>query len=317
MENAGRQQAGGAGLGAFDEMADGADAARGDSPANAPRVTARSRSRSKPGPVPSRSMLVSRISPAPRDLHLPHPIENIEAGGRAAAMGEHLPAAVARWLRHRPRQRRTGCRISRPLAHQPGRATAAELMLHLSAPASSRRRMSSVLRMPPPTVSGRNTRAAVRDTTSRIVSRFSWLAVMSRNVSSSAPAASYTAACSTGSPASRRSTKFTPLTTRPSLTSRAGDDDGAFNRAPVPPEGPSSVRQSPWLSDAFSYGKRALEHAALGHGSARRARVHTAAAAFVAAATASPRVCFSASSTLRATSGCRARLPGAARRGRG
>ena len=77
-------------------------------------------------------------------------------------------------------------------------------MLHLSAPASSRRRMSSIERMPPPTVSGRNTRAAVRDTTSRIVSRFSWLAVMSRKHSSSAPAASYTAACSTGSPASRK-----------------------------------------------------------------------------------------------------------------
>ena len=51
-------------------------------------------------------------------------------------------------------------------------------------------RTSSVERMPPPTVNGRNTRAAVRDTTSRIVSRFSWLAVISRKVSSSAPAAS-------------------------------------------------------------------------------------------------------------------------------
>ena len=71
-----------------------------------------------------------------------------------------------------------------------GRATAAEFMLHLSAPASSNRRMSPVERTPPPTVSGRNTRAAVRDTTSRMVSRFSWLAVMSRKVSSSAPAAS-------------------------------------------------------------------------------------------------------------------------------
>jgi hypothetical protein len=63
-------------------------------------------------------------------------------------------------------------------------------MLHLSAPASSRRRMSAVLRMPPPTVSGRKIRAAVRPTTSRMVSRFSWLAVISRKVSSSAPAAS-------------------------------------------------------------------------------------------------------------------------------
>ncbi len=111
------------------------------------------------------------------------------------------------------------CAASRTSA---GRATAAELTLHLSVPASSNRRMSSVERMPPPTVSGRNTRDAVRDTTSRIVSRFSWLAVMSRKHSSSAPAASYSAACSTGSPASRKDTKLTPLTTRPSFTSRHG-----------------------------------------------------------------------------------------------
>src|SRR5439155_18523591 len=39
---------------------------------------------------------------------------------------------------------------------------------------------------------------------------------------SSAPAASYAIAASTGSPASRRSTKLTPLTTLPSLTSRQG-----------------------------------------------------------------------------------------------
>src|SRR5438105_3782167 len=45
---------------------------------------------------------------------------------------------------------------------------------------------------------------------------------MSRKHSSSAPAASYAIAASTGSPASRKSTKLTPLTTRPSLTSRQG-----------------------------------------------------------------------------------------------
>src|SRR2546423_5455290 len=45
---------------------------------------------------------------------------------------------------------------------------------------------------------------------------------MSRKHNSSAPAASYAIAASTGSPASRRSTKLTPLTTRPSLTSRQG-----------------------------------------------------------------------------------------------
>ncbi len=50
--------------------------------------------------------------------------------------------------------------------------------------------MSSTVRTPPPTVSGMKQASAVRVTTSKIVSRFSWLAVMSRKVSSSAPAAS-------------------------------------------------------------------------------------------------------------------------------
>ena len=50
--------------------------------------------------------------------------------------------------------------------------------------------MSSTVRTPPPTVSGMKQASAVRRTTSRMMSRFSWLAVMSRKVSSSAPAAS-------------------------------------------------------------------------------------------------------------------------------
>src|SRR5688572_5376971 len=53
-------------------------------------------------------------------------------------------------------------------------------------------------------------------------SLFSWLAVISRKTSSSAPISSYRAASSTGSPASRRFTKLTPFTTRPSFTSRHG-----------------------------------------------------------------------------------------------
>jgi hypothetical protein len=51
-------------------------------------------------------------------------------------------------------------------------------------------RASSGVRTPPPTVSGMKQTAAVRATTSSIVPRFSWLAVMSRKQSSSAPAAS-------------------------------------------------------------------------------------------------------------------------------
>src|SRR5690242_21776467 len=45
---------------------------------------------------------------------------------------------------------------------------------------------------------------------------------MSRKHNSSAPAASYAIAASTGSPASLKLTKLMPLTTRPSFTSRQG-----------------------------------------------------------------------------------------------
>ena len=66
----------------------------------------------------------------------------------------HLPGAdwrasmatTTHWLPNFSR------RLARPA---PAGAMAAELMLHLSAPASSRRRISATVRMPPPTVSGR------------------------------------------------------------------------------------------------------------------------------------------------------------------
>src|SRR5580704_5182964 len=100
--------------------------------------------------------------------------------------------------------------------------TAAVLIETLSAPEASSTRMSSMVRTPPPTVSGMKQASAVRCTTSSMMPRFSWLAVMSRKVSSSAPASSKAMAAATGSPASRRLTKLTPLTTRPSFTSRQG-----------------------------------------------------------------------------------------------
>ena len=71
-----------------------------------------------------------------------------------------------------------------------GWARAAVFSDTLSAPASSMRRTSAAARMPPPTVSGINTWRATARTTSTMVSRCSWEAVMSRNVSSSAPWAS-------------------------------------------------------------------------------------------------------------------------------
>ena len=68
-----------------------------------------------------------------------------------------------------------------------GSVTAAEFTEILSAPARSSRRKSSRVRMPPPTVRGTNTWAAVRSTTSATVSRASLVAVMSRKTISSAP----------------------------------------------------------------------------------------------------------------------------------
>ena len=68
--------------------------------------------------------------------------------------------------------------------------TAAVLTEILSAPERSSRRASSTVRTPPPTETGMKQTSAVRATTSRIAPRPSWLAVMSRNISSSAPAVS-------------------------------------------------------------------------------------------------------------------------------
>ena len=103
-----------------------------------------------------------------------------------------------------------------------GSVSAAVLTLTLSAPARSSRSKSATARTPPPTVSGMNTDSAVLLTTSSIVERSELDAVISRKTSSSAPSRSYRDASSTGSPASRRSVKFTPLTTRPASTSRHG-----------------------------------------------------------------------------------------------
>jgi hypothetical protein len=71
-----------------------------------------------------------------------------------------------------------------------GRATAAELTLTLSAPASRTACASATERIPPPIVKGMKTLSAVRRARSTIVSRLSCVAVMSRKTSSSAPPAS-------------------------------------------------------------------------------------------------------------------------------
>jgi hypothetical protein len=116
---------------------------------------------------------------------------------------------------HRPNFRDTSAISS-------GVLTAAEFRLTFSAPAWMSWVASARVRMPPPTVNGMNTCSATRRTMSSRMARPSWLAEMSRKTSSSAPWASYRRATSTGSPASRRSRKWVPFTTRPRSTSRQG-----------------------------------------------------------------------------------------------
>src|SRR6267378_2145361 len=182
--------------------------------------------RSKPCRVPSRSIEVSRISPAPSET-------TSWAYSMASIPVELRPPWVKISQRSPPPPRLTRlASIATTMHCSPNFSaacltnsrllTAAELIETLSAPYRSSVLMSSMVRTPPPTVSGMKQASAVRRTTSSMVPRFSWVAVMSRKHNSSAPAASYAIAASTGSPASRRSTKLTPLTTRPSLTSRQG-----------------------------------------------------------------------------------------------
>src|SRR6185295_9066659 len=182
--------------------------------------------RSKPCRVPSRSIEVSRISPAPSEttswaysmasipVALRPPWVKISQRSDPPPRLTRL-ASIATTMHCSPNFSAASLTNSRL-------ATAALLIDTLSAPKRSRVLMSSMVRTPPPTVSGMKQASAVRRTTSSMVPRFSWVAVISRKQSSSAPAASYAIAASTGSPASRRSTKLTPLTTLPSLTSRQG-----------------------------------------------------------------------------------------------
>ena len=134
-------------------------------------------------------MLVSRISPAPRRTHS-------RAHATASSSVDREPPCV--YTRQAPSSRlasmlaTTHCAPKRADSSpsDSGRSTAAELRLTLSAPARSTRAPSSAVRMPPPTVSGTNSRSAVRRTTSRNVARPSRDAEMSRNTISSAPSRS-------------------------------------------------------------------------------------------------------------------------------
>src|SRR6185312_5906379 len=140
--------------------------------------TAHVSSQSKPMPVPSRSMEVSRISPAPQaSASLAHPTASLPVGLRPPWTKASKPpfarlASIATI---------TACDPKRfPIfVMMEGSAIAAELMLILSAPASKIAAASSNVRTPPPTEKGTNISRAVRRTVSSNVVRFSCVAVIS------------------------------------------------------------------------------------------------------------------------------------------
>ena len=143
----------------------------------------------KPILVPSLSMLVSKISPAPRACML-----------RAHSTASKPVSLRPPWVNTSQRllsaltalasmATTMACEPKKLLASftKSGLVTAAVLMLALSAPALSKRRTSATARTPPPTVKGMNTWLATRSITCNMVSRLSELAVMSKKVISSAP----------------------------------------------------------------------------------------------------------------------------------
>ena len=162
---------------AVDQVLERAHSARGDHRDAHGVGHRRGEPRSKPSRVPSRSMRREQDLAGAQGLGPAGPLDDVETGGCAAAVGVHLPPLSAGWHR----RRRVGVdRASMATtthwlpnsaaisAISSGRSTAAVLTDTLSAPARSSRRASSTVRMPPPTVNGMNTCSAVRRTTSTI-----------------------------------------------------------------------------------------------------------------------------------------------------
>ena len=97
-----------------------------------------------------------------------------------------------------------------------GLKTAAELIETLSAPDFNKLLISEFSFIPPPTVKGIKQLSETLLTILKSVFLPSLVADISKKQISSAPRSLYNLACSTGSPASIRSTKFIPLTVLPS-----------------------------------------------------------------------------------------------------
>ena len=143
-------------------------------------TTALVSSMSKPSFVPSVSIDVRRISPAPRSVpSLAHSSASRPVGVRPPLTTTSKDPFGVR----RASMARTTHWLPNRSAHsvmRSGRRTAAVLIPTLSAPALRAAFMSSEDRTPPPTVSGTNTFSAVRLTTSNIVGLPAGEAEMSR-----------------------------------------------------------------------------------------------------------------------------------------
>src|SRR5438045_1490032 len=178
-------------------------------------LTALVSSTSYPAWVPSLSMEVSRISPAPNLWpSAAHSTASRPEGRRPPWLNTSQPDKPSRLRASIASTTHCAPKTSAHRVMRFGSARAAVLTETLSAPCVSSSPMSCTLRTPPPTASGMNTSSAVRATASRRMRRASEEAVISRKTISSAPMRSYVAASCAGSPASRSSWKRTPLTTR-------------------------------------------------------------------------------------------------------
>eukprot|EP01022_Parablepharisma_sp_SALTPOND_P016322 TRINITY_DN2380_c0_g1_i1.p1 TRINITY_DN2380_c0_g1~~TRINITY_DN2380_c0_g1_i1.p1 ORF type:complete len:563 (-),score=94.78 TRINITY_DN2380_c0_g1_i1:1050-2738(-) len=187
----------------------------------------RVRSSSQPSLVPSASMELRQISPAPRDSpFLAHSTASrpvyLRPPCTTISQPEGICSDFSTCFTSMPKTTHWDPNAAAPSLMTSGFFTAPELTLTFSAPARSTARMSSRVLMPPPTEKGMKILEATSLTTSRKMLRPSWEAVMSQNTISSAPSSQYMRADSTGSPMSTLPLNLTPLVRRPFRTSRQG-----------------------------------------------------------------------------------------------
>ena len=154
-------------------------------------LTARVSSMSYPACVPSRSIDVSRISPAPAcSPRVAHSTASRPVARRPPWLNTSQPVPSGRLRASIARTTHCEPKTSAQRVISAGSASAAVLTDTLSAPCVSSPAMSSTLLTPPPTARGMNTWSAVRSTASRRILRASDEAVMSRKTISSAPSRS-------------------------------------------------------------------------------------------------------------------------------